>query len=404
LATYPEISLNILVIASQTFYTDRGTPIDVDILVRALAERGERVDLLCYHEGVDRDYPNLTIHRIEPPSWIRDVGPGFSFKKLVCDAYLWSAASQLAEENDYDIVHAGEEAVFIAMWLRRRCGLGYVYDLDSSIAQQMVEKMGFLRPAARLFNTLEGAAIRNAVATAPVCHALADLARARGANHVVTLHDISQLDVDELKPNGQLRGMLGPKLPADRLVLMYVGNLEPYQGIDLLLDGFARAADQVNVDLVIAGGTAAHIHRYRELARQLEVARRVHFIGPWPADKLASLLAEADILTAPRIRGLNTPMKVFPYLHSAKPLLVTDLPTHSQILDGSVAMLAPPTPAGFADAIVALADDGALRARLGEAGRNFVENNHTYAAHRKRVDALYDFVADTIQSQRTSRE
>ncbi len=108
------------------------------------------------------------------------------------------------------------------------------------------------------------------------------------------------------------------------------------------------------------------------------------------------LLAEADVLVAPRVTGINTPQKIFPYLHSGRPVLVTDLPTHSQILTPEVACLAPAEPEGFADAIIALARDEPLRRRLGEAGRAFVEANHTFDAHQRRVDRLYDHVRDAV--------
>ena len=45
-------------------------------------------------------------------------------------------------------------------------------------------------------------------------------------------------------------------------------------------------------------------------------------------------------------------------------MLVTDLPTHSQILTNEVACLAEATPEGFADAIVRLAEDAGLREEL----------------------------------------
>jgi glycosyltransferase involved in cell wall biosynthesis len=75
---------------------------------------------------------------------------------------------------------------------------------------------------------------------------------------------------------------------------------------------------------------------------------------------------------------------------------VTDLPTHSQILTPKEAMLAPPDPTGFAKAIVRLCSDAPLRERLGHAGRRFVELNHTFAAHQRRVDELYGYVASHL--------
>jgi len=390
--------VKILLLAPHPYYVDRGTPIDVDILLRALSAGGHHVDLVCYAEGEPRDYPGISIHRVGARGRAGIGRPGFSFRKLRNDVGLARRAWALAAANDYDVVHAGEEAVFIAMALKRRFGIPYVYDMDSSIAQQMVEQMGALRLLGPLLDGCEAAAIRGAAAVAPVCNKLAELAHERGAALVETLHDISQLE-ECSESSGKIREKLG----IEGILMMYVGNLEPYQGVDLLLDALALAAPQVEqVDLVIAGGSSEHIEAYTKRAESLGVAERVHFLGPWPARKLGELLAEADILTAPRIRGINTPMKIFPYLHSGRPVLATALPTHTQILSDSLCVLAPADPPGFAQGMVALASDASLRARIGASGKAFVEENHTFAAHRRRVDRLYAELAVRIEAQRSS--
>ncbi|MBD3335961.1 MAG: glycosyltransferase [Candidatus Eisenbacteria bacterium] len=181
-------------------------------------------------------------------------------------------------------------------------------------------------------------------------------------------------------------------------MLLYAGNLELYQGVDLLLEGFALAARETEaVDLVLIGGEPEDIRRYAAKAARLGLADRAHLLGPRPLEDLKHYLAEADILAAPRIKGINTPMKVFPYLHSGRPVLATNLPTHTQILTAQVARLAGPTPRAFADAIVELAQDPELRRRLGEAGRAFAEAEHTYPAHERRVNALYDWAIDRLR-------
>lgn len=386
--------MRILVLAPHPFFQERGTPIDVEILVRALGARADtEIDLLVYAEGEDRSYPNVAVHRTPDLAALRGIRPGFSPKKLLADVLMLVEAFSLVRRRRHDVIHAGEEAAFIAWLLGALFRIPFVYDLDSSIAQQMVESRPALTRVARWLDACEGFLIRRALATAPVCNALGDLCRRRGARKVVTLHDISQL----ADPDAPRTGALAREIGSKRLLLLYAGNLEPYQGIDLLLESFAVAARRTDaVDLVVLGGVPDDVARYRRRAEQLGIAGRAHLIGPRPFAQLDRYLAEADILTAPRIRGVNTPMKIFPYLHSGRPVLVTDLPTHSQILTPEVAMLAPPTVEGFADAIVRLAGDAALRARLGREGRAFVERNHTFEAHCRRVDALYDYVAKQL--------
>ena len=170
--------------------------------------------------------------------------------------------------------------------------------------------------------------------------------------------------------------------------------MEAYQGVDLLLDAFKLAVEKRGggLHLILIGGLPQDIESYEQRSERLGLKESVFFIGPRAFDQLSEYLAGADILVSPRISGINTPMKIFPFLHSGKPVLATDLPTHSQILTGGVACLAPAEPVQFAEALLELSKDAELRLRLGQAGRAFVESNHTFAAHRKRLDRAYDWI------------
>jgi glycosyltransferase involved in cell wall biosynthesis len=187
----------------------------------------------------------------------------------------------------------------------------------------------------------------------------------------------------------------------DGLVLMYVGNLERYQGIDLLLESFALAVTQLDIiQLVIIGGEAPDIEKYRVKSKRLGIESRTHFLGPKPVEQLAEHLAQADILVSPRTKGENTPMKIYPYLHSGKPVLATNLPTHSQILDRSVAMLAEASPKAFSEALVGLAKDENLRKSLGVAGKRLAEEQFSYTAFREKLNAFFDWLEVELKHER----
>jgi len=381
--------MRVLALAPHPFYIDRGSPIDFDLLLRALSNRGEEVEAIVYSVGEDREYLNVRIHRTRAPRWLGLTPPGFSLRKLLNDILVFVEARRLIRTSSFDVIHAVEETVFLAMIFKALYKLPYIYDMDSSISQQMVEQLPILRPLRSLLDWCEKRAISGSIAVAPVCNALADLASRRGAEYVVTLHDISQLSPAHDNELSDLRKELG----SDGVFILYVGNLAPYQGVDLLFEGFALAARKdPTLHLGIAGGSPKRINQYEEMANRLRISDRSHFLGPWPAANLGTLLRSADILAAPRIRGINTPMKIFPYLHSGKAVLATDLPTHNQLLDSSVAYLAPPTADGFANGILVLAHDSDLRHQLGAAGQEFVEENHTFDAHQTRVNRLYEWV------------
>jgi glycosyltransferase involved in cell wall biosynthesis len=177
------------------------------------------------------------------------------------------------------------------------------------------------------------------------------------------------------------------------LVMMYVGNLEEYQGIDLLLESFALVLKNTDlIDLVIIGGQASDIQKYEKTSRHLQIEQRVHLLGPKPVGHLAEYLSQADILVSPRIKGENTPMKIYSYLHSGKALLATRLATHTQVLDSRIAALADPFPDAFSKAMLRLVEDETLRMDLGKAGKTLIEEKHTYTAFRKKMFSLFDWL------------
>ncbi|MGL5082081.1 MAG: glycosyltransferase [Microcoleaceae cyanobacterium] len=386
--------LRILFLAPHPFYQDRGTPINSSIFLKALSEDQHQVDVLAYPEGRDIEYENVTIHRTVKCPFVSNVRPGFSWKKLVYDALMVIKAAQLVSKKQYDMVQAIEESVFIALLFKVLLNIPYVYDMDSSIAQQMIEQLPWLSPLAPVLNWLEGLAVKRAKAVIPVCDAIAEDIAQYNPEKVTILPDISLLqeeghpEVDEdLRSDLKLGGTM----------LMYVGNLEGYQGIDLMLEGFAMALRQDStLDLVIIGGEPDSIAHYRQKAAQLGAGHKVHFMGPRPAKHLSSYLSQADILVSPRTKGKNTPMKIYSYLDSGKAVLATNLLTHTQVLNDQVSQLAEPSPESFASGMVTLAQDVALRQELGLAGQQLVQEKHSYRAFHKTVSELYDWLASEL--------
>ena len=133
--------MKVLLLSPQPFFQVRGTPIAIDLLVKTLSKQGHDIDLLTYHEGESRSYPNVRHYRTKSFSVLNNVKPGFSFKKLLCSGLLFIKAAGLLRRNKYDVVHANEEAVFMAWFFRAVFKVPYVYDMDSSLSGQMVDKM-----------------------------------------------------------------------------------------------------------------------------------------------------------------------------------------------------------------------------------------------------------------------
>lgn len=381
--------MKVLLLAPQPFYQERGTPIAVDLVLRALSARGDQVDVLAYHEGEAVTYPGVQLHRITRPPFVRGVGPGPSWKKVVCDIWFFVAALRLARQTRYDLVHAVEESVAVARVIKRRYGVPYLYDMDSCLSEHLAGKYPALRWLARGLRGWESRAMREAELVVPVCDALAEIAQQAGARRVTVLRDVSLLSMNG-RPSVD-RSPRDPGLPSKGPIAMYIGNLERYQGIDLLLESIVIARRRVPAaQLVIIGGQPRTIGAYQHRADQLGLKGSVHFLGPRPVAQLARYVQAADVLVSPRLRGGNTPMKIYSYLDSGKAVLATALPTHTQVLTEQVAMLRAPIPEPFAEGLVRLLLDPSLRQRLGANGRRLVAERYSYPVFQAMLNQVYD--------------
>ncbi len=383
--------MKILVLAPQPFFVERGTPIAVRMLLRALSEAGHEVCLLTLAEGRDVDLPGLEIERIRRLPGVHDVPIGFSLKKLVCDAQIALRMAVLTATRRFDVVHAVEEAVFFAAaWPLR--GARLVYDMDSSMADQLVEKWPPLASLGGLLRRFEHFAVRRADLVLPVCRALADKVHGYAPDaQVQILEDVALAPDHPVACDEDLRALTGDS----RLILLYVGNLEHYQGMDLLLESLhALDADQRPM-LIAIGGDERDIARYRLRVRELGLEADCQFLGPRPVDHLMHYLGQADILVSPRTRGSNTPMKVYSYLAAGVPLLATRIESHLQVLDDEIACLADPEPRAMAAGLQRLVADGDYRSRLAAAARARAEARHTYAAFKRRLLDAYAKLEDT---------
>ncbi len=378
--------LSILLTAPQPFFQERGTPIAVRLLAETLAAEGYEVHLLVYHEGEDIALQGVQLHRIADLKFIKGIRPGMSLKKIICDVFMLFKMISLSRRYSFDLVHAVEESVFLAQFLKLFSRRPYLYDMDSCMSEQIVDKYPGLKWLGSGLAWFERRAIRGSMGVIAVCKALEDMAKNYAPDvPVLRLEDISMVD-DDVEGDESLREAFS----ISGVMLLYIGNLESYQGIDLLLEGFAQAQPAaIDASLVIIGGNEDDIESCKAHAGRLGISERVVFCGPRPMNLLGYYLAQADILVSPRSQGNNTPMKIYSYLGSGKAVLATNLPTHTQALNNEVACLVEADAASMGAGIETLCKDEALRTSLGAKGKALADSEYSMSAFQRKLSGFY---------------
>jgi glycosyltransferase involved in cell wall biosynthesis len=383
--------VRILFLAPQPFYVERGTPIAVRTAVDALCDDGHEVDLVVFHEGRDWRRPGMRLIRIPAPPGINNVRIGLSPKKLVCDLWLAATAARLVLRGRYDVIHAVEEAVFVGLACRLFSRFRLVFDMDSLMVDQIEEKWPAARAIGAPMRWIEALALTGADLVLPVCAAIEERAVAVAGRDKVRLLPDAALAVQ-----GGASGAiddLHAGWAEERPIALYVGNLETYQGIDLLLDAMRAMPPPTRCHLVIIGGDDKAIAAYQRTAAEAGLGADVRFLGARPLDTLPGYLAQADMLCSPRLKGVNTPMKVYSYMASGRPIVATAIRSHTQVLDDSCAELVAPTPGAFADGLARLAASPARRAALAERAEARVRERYSLDAFRSRLRDAYALLA-----------
>ncbi|HEY0875273.1 MAG TPA: glycosyltransferase family 4 protein [Vicinamibacterales bacterium] len=378
-------------LAPEPFFEPRGTPFSEYHRLRALSELGHSVDLVTYPFGADVQMPNLRIIRSARPPFIRRVGVGPSAAKLVLDVYLTVTILRQARRERYDAVHSHEEMGFLGVWLARRLGIPHLYDMHSSLPQQLTNFSFARSPVLRkAFEAMERRTIFGSDVVITICQALYDQVHAMGAgDRAILIENVMGGDVED-PPQvtaPAVRARWG--IAADAPLVLYTGTFEPYQGLDMLMEAMAIVArTRPDVRLLVVGGREEQVAEAKARAAALQAP--AVFTGYQPARDIPAYVEACDILASPRIKGTNTPLKIYSYLRSGKPIVATNLLTHTQVLDDAIAVLAAPEPSAFASGIERLLADPALRARIADAAGERARTRYSRESYVSRTNTAVE--------------
>ncbi len=385
--------MKLLMVAPQPFFQERGTPLSILHRLRAVSALGHVTDLATYHIGSDVEIDGVGLHRTFKLPFISRVKVGPSMTKFPLDVALFFKALSLTNGARYDFVHSHEEGAVIGCILKRLYGIPHVYDMHSSLPEQLVN-YDFTRSRVllALARWVERWIIRQSDLVIAVCPSLADKVR--------EIHPGKPVAVIENLPVGVSEATLDPERVTSLArsldvvscrVVLYTGTFEVNQGLDLLIQAAALVQREMpDVVFVLVGGEEDQLHAMRVEAERAGVLSHLRLVGRRPPAEMPSYMAMADVLVSPRKVGSNTPLKIYSYLGSGRPIVATDLPTHTQVLSPDVAVLVEPTAEGFARGILQLLRDGALGARLGEGGKRLVDERYGWSAFLEKTRSVYE--------------
>ena len=372
------MTVRVAVVAACPFPHGRGTPIRIRHLAEGLAGRGHEVHIATYHLGDPTELEGVRIHRIAAvPSYAR-LAPGPSLQKLcVVDPLLVARLGRLLAEHRFDVLHAHHfEGLVVGLLARRGRRLPIVFDAHVTLESEL--PWYYRRPGVRRLMRRTGSAL-DRLLPARAEHTVAVTAEVRARLLAAGALDPGRITVVgnglefELFEAARRRAGARP----GGATLIFAGNLAVYQGIDLMLQAFARVrARRPEVRLCIVSQSG--FGPFEALARGLGIRAALELVEAG-FDRVPEQLARADVALNPRLDAPGIAQKTLNYMATGLPI-VSFAGSGRHLVDGETALLVGNGDIdGFADAIVRLLDDPDLARRLGAQARRVVQQANSWA-------------------------
>lgn len=178
-------------------------------------------------------------------------------------------------------------------------------------------------------------------------------------------------------------------LPLDKKIAMYIGRLDGWKGAETL---FAASKLLPEIKVAVIGGET------RQISRLKEKYPGIVFLGQRPYRELGENQAAADVLVLPNTSKdevsvyFTSPLKLFSYMASSRPIVASNLPSTREVLTDDEAYFATPDdPVSFAEKIKAVFEN---HGKAKEKAAKALEKVKNYQ-WKNRAETILNFIKET---------
>ena len=349
-----------------------GETFDLEIS-RHLAKAGTKVTFLSGAPFFGPPPMPLEGAKVLHTPWLRrfpwdKVKGGWRVRQIEFEWFEWRAACWIQDHaNEFDIIQICELPNLV-YWLKKR-----------GVQVPVVMRL----TAPNYHDPRGGVALANAVIAS--------------GTTIQKLHALGQMKVVDI-PNAVDAELFHPqfsgfrqqkRIGADEFVAIYVARFQAFKNHDLLIRSFAQFLRSHPKSRLLLAGSGPLREQTEQLAEELGIAAHILFLDEVPYPDLPSVYAAADV----NVISSDYESFCFAALEAMAmglPVLTTDCAWVPRLVEDGAGMIVPVgNPDAFAAALRRLADNPALRQRMGATGRQQVLDRHTWPASAERLMGLY---------------
>jgi len=390
-------------VAACSFPSPRGSQVLIRCVAEGLAERGHEVHLLTYppdpKSPADPIAPDSGTLRWRPIRAVGRLPKPISPRRWLLDVRMARELFSVVRSEAIDVIHAhnyhGQWIAYPVGWLT---GVPVVYHAHNVLADELpwYTRSGPARCLLRAVGEILDRTLPRLAA-----HVIAITSPQSG---YLRSHGVDGRRITTIPP--RVRPMVsaptgaGADLFPGRFVVLYAGNQDGYQNLDLLDRGFAAFRARVPEALLVhaalgdeSGGTVVACPESVGVKRLVTAS---------PADQ-AALWSRADVLVCPRTSWSGFPIKLIHYLAAGRAILVSD-GAAAVIADGDTGLLFRRDDAdSLAAQLQRLYEDPGLRQRLGERAQRHARRFSELSDASLQLEAVYRTLRPVVGASRARR-
>jgi len=377
----------IIYIANITLPSERAHGIQIMKTCEALVQNGEQVELWITNRkkaGEGRGFPDniFNFYGVKRKFPIKKI-PVIELISKKCKAYFYLESfsflimaffALLRKKGDF-IIYTRDESV---QFLKFFTGKKIFWE------SHMVPKLDFL--IKRRLKKINGiVAISESLKNILINKYKINNDKISAAHDAVDIDDFS-----DFLPKNKARDFLG--IPQDKKVVLYIGGIVRHKGIFVLLDVAAMLGDDYLFEIV-----GWFVHDESDLAKKYVEDKKIGnviFRGYIPRNDIPKYLSSADVLVIPNSslneesRAFTSPMKLFEYMSSGRPVVASATTTILEILNEKNAILVKPdSPEDLKNGILKIFQDENLARTISENAKKDVQN-YTWIKRAQKISAF----------------
>lgn len=311
-------------IAPTPFFSDRGCHMRIYEEANALQKLGHKVTIATYHNG--RDVKNIDTKRIINIPWYKKTEPGPSYHKIYLDFLLLMKCLRITRKEKYDVIHAHlHEGALIGWIVKKFNKIKLIFDCQDSLIKEL-EVHNFSKKGKLLYRILwklEKVSYNKADRIITSTYGMKKFLEGLGYDKISVLED--GVNTELFNPKVKKANL---KLPKNKKIVVYLGGLQEYKGIDNLL----RAIPYVkNAHFLLMGYPG--VERCEKIIGELGVWDKVTFTGKVDYFDAASYLALGDVAVSPKtLESGEANAKLYTYMAMGLPIVCFDIEDNRRIL------------------------------------------------------------------------